>query len=105
MNQSDLYKLPWFQRLLALSPQAAQKVEKSHISFAAAWPQLTVIALGAFALVWFSWTYWRDGTRPSWWIKGPLLILRLLAIAALVIMLAQPVLNSATPTRLSPMSC
>ena len=85
--------LSWFQRLLGIPPGAASKMGQTHLSFTAAWPLWAAALLFVLALGWFSFFYWRDGTRPSWWVKGPLVALRLIAVAALVIMLAQPTLR------------
>jgi hypothetical protein len=85
--------LPLWQRLLGLSPDEAKKVEQARLSFAAGWPQWAVIGLLLVAALWFAYHYWHDGSRPSWWLKGPMLALRLMAVAALVLMLSQPVLR------------
>lgn len=45
------------------------------------------------AFLWFGYLYLRDGTRPSLWVKIPLLALRLLALCALLVMLLQPMLR------------
>ncbi len=73
-----------------------------HLSFAALWPQYVIIALLVAAAAWFAFLYWRDGTRPSWWVKAPLVALRLLAIISLVVMLAQPVLRLSHSDRIRP---
>jgi hypothetical protein len=51
------------------------------------------ITILAVATIWFGYIYYRDGTRPSWLIKGPLVLLRLIAVSALFIMLMQPMLR------------
>ncbi|HLJ57709.1 MAG TPA: hypothetical protein VKT77_21920 [Chthonomonadaceae bacterium] len=73
-----------------------------HLSFAARWPQLAVAGFVAVAAVWFIYHYWADGTRPSWWVKSPLVVLRMTAVAALLVMLAQPVLRLSHADRVRP---
>ncbi len=45
-------------------------------------------------IVWSAINYWRDGNTPSWWVKAPLLTLRALASACLLLILMEPVLTS-----------
>jgi hypothetical protein len=73
-----------------------------HLSFAARWPQAALVLFVLAAAVWFLFHYWRDGTRPTWWVKGPLVVLRLIAVAALLVMLAQPVLRLNHADRIRP---
>jgi hypothetical protein len=98
----SLYDQRWFQWLLGLSPAAARRIEVTHLSFAARWPQAVVLLLLLVSALWFSFHYYRDGSRPTWWIKGPLVLLRLLAVAALMIMLAQPVLRMSHADNIRP---
>lgn len=93
MTQLAAQNLTFWQRLLGLRPEAAGKIEQTRLAFAAGWSQLAVILLLVVAALWFTYHYWRDGSRPTWWIKGPLVVLRLLAVTALILMLAQPVLR------------
>lgn len=79
--------------LLKLSPAATRRLDQTQLAFAAPWPVLLALLLLGLSAGWFTYQYWRDGTRPSWWLKTPLLILRLLAIASLMLMLAQPTLR------------
>src|SRR5579875_3020060 len=60
------------------------------------------LTLLIIAALWFAWCYYRDGTRPSWLVKTPLLALRLLAFLALMMMLAQPTLRLREEQRLRP---
>lgn len=83
----------YLERLLGLSPDQAHKAQMTHISFVSAWPVWLLLLILAISLLWFGLTYWRDGTRPSWWIKGPLVALRLTAVSVLLLMLAQPTLR------------
>ena len=102
MTLLTLFDTPWIQRLLGIPPEAAQKVEQTHLVFAARAPQLVTIALLVIAALWFGWNYWKDGTRPSWRFKTPLLLLRLLALFALLMMLAQPTLRISHATVIKP---
>jgi hypothetical protein len=63
-----------------------------HLGLATGWTALATAIL-VLAVLWCGYWYWRDGSRPRWWVKGPLLVLRLIAIASLFIVLAQPVLR------------
>ena len=91
----------WLLRLLSQTG-AAQHIERGHITLASPLPALTIGGLMISALIWFTFFYYRDGTRPSWWVKGPLVILRLLAILALVAMLSQPTLRLEQVDRVRP---
>lgn len=51
---------------------------------------------------WFFWNYLRDGTRPGWRVKGILLALRLVSVAALVLLLFQPTLRLVTVSQILP---
>ncbi len=93
MSLSIIETSPLLQRLLGLAPEAARKIDRMHLAFAATWPQVVLSSLLLFALLWFSFFYYRDGRRPSWLVKGPLVLLRMLALCALLMMLAQPVLR------------
>jgi hypothetical protein len=91
-----------WHRLLGLSPENARKIEHTHLAFAAGWPQALLIAIVLLVVLWFSLAYWRDGTRPSWWFKGPMVALRLLAVLALLGMLSQPTLRFQQVDRIKP---
>lgn len=71
-------------------------------AFATAWPAWSALLLLSVALVWFGVCYWRDGTRPSWFTKGPLVALRLIALAALMLVLAQPVIRFSKDDSIKP---
>ncbi|HEV2471264.1 MAG TPA: hypothetical protein VGS41_01270, partial [Chthonomonadales bacterium] len=86
-------RTPLLLRLLGISPAAARNIRLMRVVAATGWTLASILTLAILAAAWFSWTYYRDGTRPSWWVKGPLLLLRLLALTALVIMLSQPTLR------------
>jgi hypothetical protein len=83
----------WLHPLLGFPPQAAPSVEQTRLAFATPWPLWALLLLLLAAAGWFGYCYWKDGTRPSWRIKGPLVALRLLALCALLILLAQPTLR------------
>jgi hypothetical protein len=78
---------PFLLKLLGITAGNA------HFAFAAGWSTASLALLLVVSLLWFGWCYYKDGTKPSWAIKGPLLLLRLIAVAALVIVLAQPVVR------------
>lgn len=61
--------------------------------FATPWSVPAAVAVILVAAAWFAVCYYRDGTRPSWLTKGPLLALRLLSLLALMLILAQPVIR------------
>jgi hypothetical protein len=93
MTLLALQNIAWLQRLLGIPPDAAKKIERTHLAFATAWPLAALALLLLVAALWFGYHYWRDGSRPSWWVKGPLVALRLLAVSSLLVMLAQPTLR------------
>src|SRR5258707_146615 len=82
-----------FKRLLGIRPEDARNIERTHLAFATGWPFATALLLLLCSAGWFLFNYWRDGTKPSWWVKGPLVVLRLIAVSSLMWMLAQPVLR------------
>jgi hypothetical protein len=53
---------------------------------------VAALLLAAF-VVWTAYNYWRDGRSPGWWVKGPLLLLRTLAVACLLVILLEPVMT------------
>ncbi|MCC6729191.1 MAG: hypothetical protein IT208_07615 [Chthonomonadales bacterium] len=80
----------WQRRLLGLSPELGREIERARLFLAAGIPvrmAATILVLGA---IWFAVIYLRDGSRPSLWVKGPLLALRLTALSALLVALLQP---------------
>jgi hypothetical protein len=72
------------------------------VFFATPWPAYVAITLLVVAALWFGFNYWRDGTRPSWWVKGPLVLLRIIALLSLVAMLAQPTRRLSHVNRIKP---
>lgn len=83
----------WRNWLLGLEAPFVGRISQAKLSFAGGWPSWTAGALLLAGLIWFGYQYWRDGKSPSLWVKTPLLFLRLLALAAAALMLAQPVLR------------
>ncbi len=83
----------WMRRLLGLSPDVERRLNEAQFYLASPWPlRWAVVFLGVAAL-WFGYLYLVDGRRPSLWLKIPLLVLRLTALAALLLMLLQPMLR------------
>jgi hypothetical protein len=80
-------------RLLGIGTAAGKEVDKAQFYFAGGWPVRSVALLIAFGALWFGFFYLRDGKRPSLLVKTPLLLLRLIALAALLAMLLQPMLR------------
>lgn len=91
----------WMLRLLA-HVGGARNVEHGHITLASPWQAWMAGALLLTGLAWFAFFYWKDGTRPSWWVKTPLVLLRLCALAALMLMLTQPTLRLEQVDRVRP---
>jgi hypothetical protein len=81
------------RRMLGIGPEVARRIDKAQLYWAGGWPVRVVVLILVAGALWFGWIYLKDGTRPSLWVKGPLLLLRLLALAALLIMLLQPMLR------------
>lgn len=99
---SPLLTFAPLRRLLGIPPDVARQMEQTSLYFAGGWTvRMAAVTLGVAAL-WFGFLYLRDGTRPSLWVKVPLLLLRLLAVAALVVMLFQPMLRLVHTDRIKP---
>src|SRR5919107_1084667 len=81
------------RRLLGISPEVGRRIHEAQLFFAGGWPLRTAALVLLVAFLWFGYLYLRDGTRPSLWVKIPLLALRLLALCALLVMLLQPMLR------------
>lgn len=80
------------RRLLGIPTRINGHLDKTHVFFAGPWPRWVAVAVFIAGVIWFGYTYFKDGSRPSLWVKGPLLLLRLIALAALLMMLLQPML-------------
>jgi hypothetical protein len=61
--------------------------------FASPWKPWFIGLMSVIALAWFASLYHKDGTRPKWLVKGPLLALRLIAIASVVLIIMQPMMR------------
>lgn len=102
MNLPAIMNVPWLRRLLGIPAASGQFREQPHLSFATSWTLWVAAALLATSLIWFTYNYYRDGTRPNWWLKSILVGFRLLSILALMLMLAQPTLRLAKIDRTAP---
>ncbi len=102
MTLSTIIDQRWCRWLLGVPAQSARNIQQMHLSFAASWPLAAVVSLLVVAAAWFAFHYWRDGTRPTWWTKTPLVVLRMVALCALLVMLAQPVLRLNHADRVRP---
>ena len=69
----SLLRQSWFQRLLGIPPEVVRNISRAHPGFATPWPLYAAAGLLLFTAIWTGVNYWRDGTKPSWWTKGPLL--------------------------------
>ena len=85
----DITRLPyWAQRLFV-----PHNVTAGHITPATPLPWLLIAGILGTALLWFAFFYYRDGTRPTWWVKAPLTGTRVFALAVLLTILTQPTLR------------
>ncbi len=89
----SLLQLTWFQHLLGVPPEASRNISRTHLEFATPWPLYVTLLLLIIAAAWTGVNYWKDGTKPTWWAKGPMTVLRLIAIGALILILSQPFLR------------
>ncbi len=92
---------PMLRHLLSI-PASVKHLQSAHLLWATPWSAYAAAGFLLFSLLWFGVLYYRDGSRPSWWVKGPLLVLRMLALAALLLMLFQPVLRLQQISRVAP---
>ncbi|MBM3494537.1 MAG: VWA domain-containing protein, partial [Armatimonadetes bacterium] len=83
---------PIVQWLLGLRGDAADTLAQAKLALAGIPVSVAAVVLGAMAC-WAAVHYWFDGKRPSWWVKGPLLCIRILAVASLLVILLEPVLT------------
>ncbi|GEM_PF-414344 len=93
LSLSALKNYPFILWLLGISPRDAKNIERMDLVWAASWVTWAIVLLLVGAVVWFGWLYYKDGTKPKWTIKAPLVLLRLIAVSALVIILQQPSLR------------
>lgn len=85
--------------MFGISPETGKQMENAQLYFAGGWPVRAAAILLLIGALWFGFFYLRDGKRPSLWGKAPLLLLRLTALSALLIMLLQPMLRIAHSER------
>ncbi len=93
MSLSTLKNSPLILRLLGISPQDAKNIERMELVWGTSLAAWIIALLLVGATLWFGFFYWKDGTKPKWTVKAPLLVLRLIAVASLVIILLQPSLR------------
>lgn len=92
----------WERWLLGVGGRSEATLERAHLYFAGGRTGAAVALVLAAAALWFAYQYLRDGKRPSLWVKVPLLMLRLVAVAALLAMLMQPLLRLSQSERVQP---
>lgn len=83
----------WIYRFLGIDP-GQDVLRLDRVFFVQPWPAAAAVLFGLAAVAWVLVFYLRDGTRPSWLLKGPMAALRLAAVALLVTILWQPMLRS-----------
>ena len=89
----------WGQARIAAARFAA-RIDQAYPRIA---EEMRAIAQGAevpfedIVAIWTGIIYWRDGTKPSWWTKGPLTALRVFAVAALLLVGTFPLGCGALP--------
>lgn len=92
----------WSRRLLGISQDVANKFDVHSIGFAAGWTMRALAIFLIAAALWHGIIYLKDGKRPSLWIKAPLLVLRMIALCALIGMLFQPMLRMQRSDKVRP---
>ena len=80
-----------WRRLLGLRP--ASDLYQAHYYLAGGISARVAAAVVIAGALWFGYLYLRDGTRPTLWVKGPMLLLRLTALSTLLFMLLQPMVR------------
>ncbi len=80
-------------RLLGINSTVAKDIDHAQFSMSGGIGVRAAIILLVIGLIFFGYIYFKDGRKPTWFVKGPLLALRLLALAALAGMLLQPSLK------------
>lgn len=93
LSVSALKNYPLLLRLMGVSAQDAKNIDQMQLIWTAGWAIWAIVLLFLVAGFWFWLFYWRDGTKPKWSVKTPLLILRLIAVMSLVLILVQPSLR------------
>lgn len=83
----------WLYKLLGINP-GQDVLRMDRVFLVQPWPVWVAVGAAAVALVWVLCFYFRDGSRPSWWWKTPMTLVRMLAMGVLALMLWQPMLRS-----------
>src|SRR5205823_6625137 len=71
-----------------------------HYYFAGGLGVRVAAGIAVAGAIWFAILYLIDGSRPSWVVKAPLVLLRLIALSALLLMLLQPMMRLVRTDRL-----
>src|SRR5437016_8849377 len=82
-----------WRRLLGVKPDSAVGFSQTHYYFAGGLGVRVAAAIAVAGALWFAVLYLIDGSRPSWLVKAPLVVLRLTALSALLLMLLQPMMR------------
>jgi uncharacterized membrane protein len=80
-------------RLLGLDPATAAGFDLQRVFFARPWPGWVLCALLVAVLLWTAFLYACEGQRASRIYRGFLVLLRVAAVATLLLVLAQPMLR------------
>jgi len=83
----------WLFRLLGIDP-GQDTLRLDRVFFVQPTPLTFTVAVSLLLFVWVVLFYARDGSRPSWFWKGLMVALRLMAIAILMLLIWQPMLRS-----------
>src|SRR5688572_26162363 len=83
---------PWLYKLLGMDP-GQDALRADRVFFVQPWPAILALLAAVAVLAWVVFFYLRDGTRPSWFWKAPMVFLRLLAVGVVMVMLWQPMLR------------
>src|SRR5579871_5077478 len=101
-DSSNLIENPMNSSATDLLTSLKHRFGLDGVYLATPWPAYLAVGLLIVAAIWFGFNYWRDGSRPSWWIKMPLVLLRLIALLSLIVMLAQPTRRLSHVSRVKP---
>ncbi|MBM3460289.1 MAG: VWA domain-containing protein, partial [Armatimonadetes bacterium] len=83
----------WLYRMLGVKP-GQDTLQWDRVFLVQPWPLVWLVGGAAAVLLWVSFFYYRDGTRPAWLWKAGMVVFRLAAMAVLVAMICQPMLRS-----------
>ena len=81
------------QKLFGVTPDVGRQMDRAQLYFAGGWPVRVVALVLVVGAAWFGYCYIRDGKTPPLYVKIPLLLMRLVALAAILAMLLQPMLR------------